>query len=171
MSRTRNTLKPALLGASVALMTTVPSLHADIGVDASALTEAVTLEGVRRHQVELQRIADENGGNREASSDGYYDSVFYVSQQLIDAGYLVSIQLFPYVFFENVTEPVLEQVSPDAVTYLPNELEGFATMTYSGSADVTRRLTPQPVGVTLKTSITLPLAMLPFCSAALVHFS
>lgn len=110
---------------------------AGVGVDTSALTEAVTVEGVRAHQEAFQQFADDNGGNREASSDGFYESVTYVSNQMALAGYEVSLQLFPYIFFENQTEPVLEQISPEAVTYVPNELDGFATATYSGSGDVT----------------------------------
>ena len=119
--------------ASVVCVGASHVVAAGVGVDTSALTEAVTVEGVRAHQEAFQQFADDNGGNREASSDGFYESVTYVSNQMALAGYDVSLQLFPYIFFENQTEPVLEQISPEAVTYLANELDGFATATYSGS--------------------------------------
>jgi len=121
---------------SVALLTSAQTVNAGVGVDASELMNAVTLEGVRRHQVVLQEIADRNGGTREASSNGYFESVLYVSREMTLAGYDTSVQLFPYVFFENNTDPELEQLSPNAVTYTPNDVDGFATLTYSGSGEV-----------------------------------
>ena len=39
-------------------------------IDTSALTEAVTAEGVLEHMQEFQAIADANGGTREASTPG-----------------------------------------------------------------------------------------------------
>src|SRR5688500_12562372 len=44
--------------------------------------ECVRLEGVRKHQAALQRIADANGGNRFSGFAGYDASVDYVVNTL-----------------------------------------------------------------------------------------
>lgn len=51
--------------------------------------------GVARHLVELQRIADENGGHRASPSPGYDASVQYVVEVLRAAGYDVSTPEYP----------------------------------------------------------------------------
>ena len=50
-----------------------PGVGAAPPTDTSALTDAVTVEGVRAHQAELQAIATANGGTREASTPGYFE--------------------------------------------------------------------------------------------------
>jgi len=89
----------------------------------------------------VQDIADLNGGIREASTPGYFDSVDYVFDQMQAAGYVVTIQEFDYPFFEELEPAELEQTAPNPFVY-PNldttgDATGFATMTYSGSGDVT----------------------------------
>lgn len=136
------------LGATMLItMTAAQPGIAGVGVDTSALTDAITAEGVKVHLDVFQQIADDNGGTRDASSPGYFQSVLYVSEALTLAGYEVSAQIFPFTFFENSTPPELQQISPTATTYTPNEEEGFATLTYSGSGDVTA--TAQTVDVIL----------------------
>ena len=44
--------------------------------------ECVRVEGVRKHQAALQRIADANGGNRFSGFAGYNASVYYVVDTL-----------------------------------------------------------------------------------------
>jgi len=56
---------------------------------------------------------------------------------MTQAGYAVSLQLVPYIFFEDQSDPVLSRLSPTRTDYLPYEPDGFATMTYSASGDVT----------------------------------
>jgi aminopeptidase S len=51
--------------------------------------------GVWRHLVALQRIADENGGNRASPGPGYDASVEYVVAVLCAAGYEVSTCAYP----------------------------------------------------------------------------
>ena len=63
-----------------------------------ALLECVTLEGVRAHQAALQEIADRNNGTRAAGTDGYSESVEYVSGLLEDAGYNVTFDEFQFIF-------------------------------------------------------------------------
>ena len=55
------------------------------------LLECVTLEGVREHQAQFQKIADANDdpfypGTRAAGTEGYADSVDYVAGLLREAG-------------------------------------------------------------------------------------
>ncbi|MQA16232.1 MAG: M28 family peptidase [Pseudonocardiaceae bacterium] len=63
---------------------------------AKQLTRDVTLAGVHRHLVALQRIADSNGGNRAASTPGYAASVDYLVRKLRAAGFEVSTPQFQY---------------------------------------------------------------------------
>ncbi len=123
----------ASIGSTAALLLAAP-VFAGVGVDTSALNEAVTAEGVHTHLEVFQQIADDNNGNREASSEGYFDSIDYVARAMTLAGYNVSVQLFPYIVFENRTPPEFQQVAPVDVTYEFNEDDGFSTATYSGAA-------------------------------------
>ncbi len=111
-----------------------------VPVDTSQLRDAVTLENIRYHQWVLQGIADANGGNRASGAFGYDASADYVADTLAAAGYQVTRQPFDFPFFEELSTPVLEQVSPNAVVYPPNVADGFITMEYSGSGDVTADL-------------------------------
>jgi hypothetical protein len=63
-------------------------------VDSDELRAAVTLEGVRQHQSELQNIANANGGTRAENSPGFDASLSYVRDQLIAAGYIVRLESF-----------------------------------------------------------------------------
>ena len=108
----------ALAGAVTLALASAPS-SANVGVDTSALTNALTVEGILQHMQKFQEFADAGDGTREASSDGYIDSALYVSQLMTQAGYDVDVQIFPYTYFENTTPPVLEVVDgaapiPDA---------------------------------------------------------
>jgi aminopeptidase S len=59
------------------------------------LVEAVSGAGAVPHLEALQRIADENGGNRASPGPGYDASVDYVAGVLRDAGYDVSTPTYP----------------------------------------------------------------------------
>ncbi|HXV44296.1 MAG TPA: spondin domain-containing protein, partial [Anaerolineae bacterium] len=83
------------------------------------LRTAVTVDGVRAHQQALQEIANANGGVRFASSPGYDASVDYVANKLREAGYKVEIGNFEFPFFQELADPVLEQVTPNPATYPP----------------------------------------------------
>lgn len=102
------------------------------------LLECVTVEGVREHQAAFQAIADANGGTRVSGTPGYQASVDYVVERMTAAGYDVTIDPFDFDFFEETADPVFEQVSPDPTTYV--EQTDFATMTFSGSGDVTAQV-------------------------------
>jgi aminopeptidase S len=59
------------------------------------LVADVSAAGAGAHLEALQRIADENGGNRAAPSPGYEASVDYVGRVLRDAGYDVATPTYP----------------------------------------------------------------------------
>ena len=67
---------------------------------------------MNRHLQALQMIADENGGNRASGFQGYGASVQYVLTKLRDAGYHPTTQVFNFVTFEELSDPVLRLVSP-----------------------------------------------------------
>ncbi|MFP3915769.1 MAG: M28 family peptidase [Actinomycetota bacterium] len=99
------------------------------------LLECVTVDGVREHQAALQAIADANGGIRASGTPGYDASVDYVVERMTAAGYDVTVDTFDFGFFQETEDPVFEQVSPDPTTYV--DQADFATMTFSGSGNVT----------------------------------
>jgi len=123
----------AILASSVVSL----SVQSAVSVDTSSLRTAVTVEGVRSHQAAFQAHADANGGTREASSAGYIASRDYVADQMQAVGYDVNIQPFDYPFFEELSPAILEQISPVPTVYPYFDVAGFATMSYSGSGDVT----------------------------------
>ena len=100
--------------------------------DTSALTEAVTAEGVLEHMQEFQDIADANGGTREASTPGYTASADYVAELMEQAGYTVTRQEFEYNFFEELAPATLAGTSA-GFPYTYVEGTDIATMGYSGT--------------------------------------
>ncbi|HSK39898.1 MAG TPA: M28 family metallopeptidase [Arenibaculum sp.] len=135
-------IKHAALGAAV--MFTAAAAHAAVGVDSSALEQAVTVDSLRSHLQALQAIADANGGSRASGTPGYDASVDYVAGTLAAAGYQVTRQEFSFDLFEELAPAMLEQISPTPGTY------DVLVMEYSGSGDVTAAL--QPVDVTIDPS-------------------
>jgi Zn-dependent M28 family amino/carboxypeptidase len=101
------------------------------------LLECVTLEGVRQHQAAFQFIADASGGTRASGTPGYDDSGWYVGMKLEEAGYDVTYQEFDDPFFQELAPAELEQLAPIPKVYPYFDVTGFATMTFSGSGDVT----------------------------------
>jgi Zn-dependent M28 family amino/carboxypeptidase len=99
------------------------------------LLECIRLDQVREHQAALQRIADENGGNRFSGLPGYDASVDYVVERLEAAGYDPVVQAFDYLAFEVVGPSALQQVAPNAVTYV--EGVDFEPITQTDPGDVT----------------------------------
>ena len=99
------------------------------------LLECVTVEGVREHQAAFQEHADANGGIRTSGTPGYQASVDYVAGKMRAAGYQVVVQPFQYQTFINLSPAILEQVSPPPAGPVVNNI-----MTYSGSGDVTARV-------------------------------
>ena len=83
--------------------------------------------GLREHLRALQRVADENDGNRAAGTPGDDASVDYVASRLRAAGWRVRL--------EPVTFPYFDERSPPRVDGLRAD-EDFRTLSYSGSGRV-----------------------------------
>ena len=66
------------------------------GVDARAVLEDFKGRGMVGHLEALQRIADDNGGNRASGTSGYEESGRYVEEQLRAAGYTPVRQTFTF---------------------------------------------------------------------------
>ncbi|PRC42874.1 peptidase M28, partial [Mycobacterium sp. ITM-2017-0098] len=81
-----------------------PAPPVDLGPD---LAGRVTVDGVYRHLVKLQEIADANGGNRADGSPGYQASVDYVAQMLRDKGFDVQTPEFERLSGSRGGKPVL----------------------------------------------------------------
>ena len=148
--------KSALAAVTTAtmLVTAVATADAAVPTDTTDLQDAVTADAIMDHLAELQKIADNNGGTRASGTPGYDASVDYIEDLLVAAGYDVTRQDFLFNRFSELSEPVFEQVSPNDVTYVPDE--DFITMDYSGSGDVTGSLQAVdlvlPPGATASTS-------------------
>jgi Zn-dependent M28 family amino/carboxypeptidase len=108
------------------------------------LRTAITADGMLSHLKALQAIADDNGGNRASGLSGYGGSVQYVLSTLRAAGYNPTTQVFDFVRFSELSDPVLEQTAPAPRTFAADE---FATMDYSPSGDVTAPITPVDVKI------------------------
>ena len=132
----RSALGVVAVTAAITLATT--TANAAVPTDTSALREAVTADAIMDHLNELQKIADANGDTRASGTAGYDESIDYIEDLLMAAGYEVSRQDFLFNSFRELSEPVFEQVEPNAVTYVPGE--DFYTAEYSGSGDVTEPL-------------------------------
>jgi Zn-dependent M28 family amino/carboxypeptidase len=67
---------------------------------ARQLVKKVGITNINRHLIAFQRIADRNGGNRAAGSEGHVQSAEYIATKLEAAGYTVTRQEFPFVYDE-----------------------------------------------------------------------
>ena len=123
-----------------------PAAPAAVGVDSTALRDAVTLEGIREHQAAFQAIADANGGTRLAGTAGYDQSADYVVEQLEAAGYSPIRQQFDFAFFQELSPSQMEQIAPTPAPTFVNGTD-FLTMDYSASGNVTALVTPVDVSL------------------------
>jgi Zn-dependent M28 family amino/carboxypeptidase len=114
---------------------------------ATKLADAVTVNGILRHERAFANIAERNGGTRVSGSPGFDKSRDYVVGQLQNAGWTVTVQPFDFPYFQELAPSALERTAPDQHTYADDE---FATMDYSGSGDVTADV--QAVDLTLPPS-------------------
>ncbi|MEV7908137.1 PA domain-containing protein, partial [Streptomyces anulatus] len=155
----RNAIRLVTVAAAFSLpLALVAPAQADPGPNAAArqkLIDSVTAPAAKNHLRALQNIANANHGTRAAGTKGHDASRDYVAGKLRRAGYNVTLQPFEFGFFSENSTASLSQVSPDAKTYTPTPPDGssvgeFATMTYSGSGDVTA--TVQNVDLTLPPS-------------------
>ena len=119
----------ALATAAVTALTVsgAPAYAADNTRLGTKLAKEVTVNGVNRHLIALQRLADQNGGNRAASTPGYDASATYVHDKLAAAGWNVSYQEFDYEF--TVETESLTEVSPTARTFPSIDIFEFSPET------------------------------------------
>ena len=108
------------------------------------LAREVTVDGVNRHLIAFQRIADQNEGTRASGLPGFEASASYVHDKLAAAGWNVSYQEFDFPFFRELAPAELERISPDPKTFTPDEV---LTYSFSGSGTVTAAV--QPVDLTI----------------------
>ncbi len=141
---TRSFTQSAADADSAACSTRANNTHAK-------LLQCVTLAGVRRHQAALQAIADANGGVRAAGTPGYDQSVQYIVDQATAAGYVVTLNAFPFTYS---ALPVLRQIAPIAATYESDTFVG------TGYGDVTASVTPVDI------NLAMPRANTSGCEAA-----
>ncbi|GAB3654464.1 M28 family metallopeptidase [Actinocorallia lasiicapitis] len=133
-SRFRLTAGAAAAVLALPLAAAAPAAADPNNNSVKKLVKAVSGANVAKHLQALQDIADANGGNRAAGTSGHDASRDYVKNKLEAAGYNVQLQTFTFPYFEQLSEATLERTAPTPRTYTDAD---FATMTYSGSGDVT----------------------------------
>jgi len=74
-------------------------------------------------------------GPRVAGTPAEADAADYIATQMMSYGLEVEIQEFDIIYFEELSTPGLERVSPNPTTYTVDV--DFATMSYSGAGNVT----------------------------------
>lgn len=120
------------------------SAVAAVGADSSALRNAVTLgdagSGLLQHEADLQAIGDANAstGYRLAGTPGDEATTQYIERTLSAAGYTPHTVHFDFPFFQENSPSQLSIVG--GKTYVNGT--DFATMSYSGSGDVTGAVVP-----------------------------
>jgi Zn-dependent M28 family amino/carboxypeptidase len=105
-------------------------------INSKKLRDAVTVNGILAHERVLQRVANQNGGNRASGLPGYAASAAYVKQVLKQAGYKVKEQTFDFPWFQELAPAQLSQVSPTPTNY------ETVTYDFSGTGDVTGVVVP-----------------------------
>ncbi|MFD1147641.1 M28 family metallopeptidase [Saccharothrix hoggarensis] len=145
MSARTGIRRAAILAASASLaLVAVPAVNVASAATldgpklARNLTKNVTLEGVNRHLIAFQRIADRNNGNRAAGTSGYDASVDYVAGKLRDAGFEVSTPTFTYPV--QITDAASAKVGTTTYENIPLE---FSPQTPVGGVTGPLRVVPE----------------------------
>ncbi|GAB2999319.1 M28 family metallopeptidase [Saccharothrix stipae] len=137
--------RAAILAASASLaLVAVPAVNVasastlDGPKLAKNLTKNVTVEGVHRHLIAFQRIADRNDGNRAAGTPGYDASVEYVAGKLRGAGFEVTTPEFIYPV--QITDAATAKVGSTTYENIPLE---FSPQTPVGGITAPLRVVPE----------------------------
>ncbi|MCD0453671.1 M28 family peptidase [Actinocorallia sp. API 0066] len=129
-------------GAAVLALLAVPGgATARVADPAARAVAGVRASAVESHLAALARIASAHGDTRAAGTPGYAAARDYLVTQLRAAGYRPVVQEFDFPYFQEEGTAELSRLSPTPHTYLPSvagadKLGDFATMTFSGSGDV-----------------------------------
>lgn len=97
---------------------------------AGQLVKKVDGGAINRHLVALQRIAENNDGNRAAATAGHEQSAEYVAGKLEAAGFSVTRQEFPFIYSETLEERLTvgdADVPTTVMVYSPSTDEGGLT--------------------------------------------
>ena len=145
MSARTGIRRAAILAASASLaLVAVPAVNVasastlDGPKLAKNLTKNVTAEGVNRHLIAFQRIADRNDGNRAAGTPGYDASVEYVAGKLRGAGFDVTTPEFTYPV--QITDAATAKVGTTTYENIPLE---FSPQTPVGGVTGPLRVVPE----------------------------
>jgi len=159
----RTVTATAVLAAAGLAVTTVAAgpANADKPGDAVTMAQAVRVEAVHAHLEKFQAIADANGGNRGAGTDGHVASGAYVEKVLQKAGYTTERQEFDFVYDE-VVSTSLDEVSPDQraiehnpMSYSPSTPDGGVQEELAAPAVATGCATSDYGGVAIAGKIAL----------------
>jgi Zn-dependent M28 family amino/carboxypeptidase len=96
----------------------------------------VDIDMVKFHQEMLAEIARHHDNNRASGTQGYAAASDYITFWLRMTGYDIEIQAFDFPFFQEVSDPLFQTIEPQGEPFVPNDPQGFYTMTYSGSGSV-----------------------------------
>lgn len=127
---------PALVaGCAAVLLATAPASTAAPTTTApttepAPLGQDITADSVHRHLIELQRIADRNGGNRASGQPGHEASVDAVAEKLRGAGFDVTTPEFDYQSYllDSINLAVAgEPVEAGGLEYSPPTPQGGLT--------------------------------------------
>jgi Zn-dependent M28 family amino/carboxypeptidase len=105
---------------------------------AERLRDAVSVDNIVADLDALQKIADDNGGNRADGLPGYEASVNLVEQRLRDLGYDVRRDTLTIPLFHEEGQTLLE--IPGAPAFQMGR--DFKAMLFSASAELTARIVP-----------------------------
>jgi Zn-dependent M28 family amino/carboxypeptidase len=131
-SRRRRTAVTA--GLAALLMTAGTLAGSPAHADEVSLPDLVTAQAIEAHLVNLNTIAEYNGGNRASGTAGYDVAALYIEDQLKRAGYAPYRHEYDYEAWRENSPAVLSQTTPEKIDYEPGE--HFQTMSYSGSGSV-----------------------------------
>jgi len=81
-------------------------------------------------------------GPRVVGSSAEAAAADYIAAEMESYGLDVEIQAFNTIYYEELSDPELDQTSPNPTVYPPNDPAGFFTMSFSGSGDVTALVEP-----------------------------
>ncbi|ALG14968.1 hypothetical protein AOZ06_22160 [Kibdelosporangium phytohabitans] len=126
--------------ALVAVVTPVAAAQPPAGLP-ETLTQTVTIEGINRHLIAFQRIADRNGGQRADPTPGFQESLNYVAAKVRAAGFDVTLQEFSYD--RKVVDAAA--VTANGTTFVPIHMGGAPGTPVGG---ITARLVVVPVDAT-----------------------